>query len=71
MPRFVSQKDFNFFQHINRELVPDAKWVGVWATDIEKYKLPTIPMTEADIKRCYDLQSSSGTWCLSSGINDN
>ena len=37
--------------HTLRELtVPDAKWVGVWATDIEKYKLPTIPMTESDIK---------------------
>ena len=23
--------------------------------DIEKYKLPTIPMTESDIKRCHDL----------------
>ena len=50
-----------------RELtVPDAKWVGVWATDIEKYKLPTIPMTESDIKRCYDLQKDpryeSGIW---------
>jgi len=29
MPRFVSQKDFNFFQHINRELVSDVVDVDV------------------------------------------
>lgn len=29
MPRFVSQKDFNFFQHINRELVADIIDVDV------------------------------------------
>ena len=42
--------------HLRELTVPDAKWVGVWATDIEKYKLPTIPMTESDIKRCHDLK---------------
>jgi len=41
--------------HLRELTVPDAKWVGVWATDIEKYNLPTIPMTESDIKRCHDL----------------
>ena len=41
--------------HLRELTVPDAKWVGVWATDIEEYKLPTIPMTESDIKRCHDL----------------
>lgn len=29
MPRFVSQRDFNFFQHINRELVFDVVDVDV------------------------------------------
>jgi hypothetical protein len=29
MPRFVSQKDFNFFQHINRELIVDVIDVDV------------------------------------------
>ena len=52
--------------HLRELTVPDAKWVGVWATDIEKYKLPTIPMTESDIKRCYDLQKDpryqDGIW---------
>ena len=52
--------------HLRELTVPDAKWVGVWATDIEKYKLPTIPMTESDIKRCHDLQKDpryqEGIW---------
>ena len=52
--------------HLRELTVPDAKWVGVWATDIEKYKLPTIPMTESDIKRCHDLQKDpryqKGIW---------
>lgn len=43
--------------HLRELTVPDAKWVGVWATDIEKYNLPTIPMTESDIKRCHDLKA--------------
>ena len=52
--------------HLRELAVPDAKWVGVWATDIEKYDLPTIPMTEADIKRCHDLKKDprykKGIW---------
>lgn len=52
--------------HLRELTVPDAKWLGVWATDIEKYKLPTIPMTESDIKRIYDLQKDpryqEGLW---------
>jgi len=52
--------------HLRELTVPDAKWVGVWATDIEKFKLPTIPMTDTDIKRCYDLQKDpryqKGIW---------
>ncbi len=42
--------------HLRELTVPDAKWIGVWATDIQKYKLPTDPMTEADIKRCHELK---------------
>lgn len=52
--------------HLRELTVPDSKWVGVWATDIEKYKLPTIPMTESDIKRCHDLKKDpryqEGLW---------
>jgi DNA topoisomerase-6 subunit A len=42
--------------HLRDLTVPDAKWIGVWASDIQKYKLPTDPMTEHDIKRCYELK---------------
>ncbi len=52
--------------HLRELTVPDAKWLGVWATDIEKYKLPTIPMTESDVKRIYELQKDpryqEGNW---------
>lgn len=52
--------------HLRELTVPDAKWVGVWATDIERFELPTIPMTESDIKRCQDLKRdprySHGIW---------
>ena len=52
--------------HLRDLTVPDAKWVGVWASDIEKFKLPTIPMTESDIKRCHDLKKDpryqKGIW---------
>lgn len=43
--------------HIRELTVPDAKWIGVWASDIQKYRLPTDPMTDADIKRCYELKN--------------
>jgi len=42
--------------HLRELTTPDAKWSGVWATDIVEYKLPTDPLTEVDIKRLYELQ---------------
>ncbi len=52
--------------HLRELTVPTAKWVGVWASDIVKYKLPTDPMTEADIKRAQELKKdpryTSGVW---------
>ncbi len=42
--------------HLRELTVPDAKWIGVWASDIQKYKLPTDPMTEQDVKRCHELK---------------
>jgi len=42
--------------HLRELTTPDAKWSGVWATDITNYKLPTDPLTEIDIKRLYELQ---------------
>ena len=58
--------------HLRELTVPDAKWVGVWASDIDRYKLPTIPMTEADIKRCHDLLKDpryhEGLWKRELGV---
>jgi DNA topoisomerase-6 subunit A len=42
--------------HLRELNTPDAKWSGVWATDIVNYKLPTDPLDEFDVKRLYELQ---------------
>jgi len=42
--------------HLRELTTPDAKWSGVWATDIVDYKLPSDPLTDVDIKRLYELQ---------------
>jgi DNA topoisomerase-6 subunit A len=42
--------------HLRELNTPDAKWSGVWATDIVNYKLPTYPLDEMDMKRLYELQ---------------
>ncbi|MFQ6080894.1 MAG: DNA topoisomerase IV subunit A, partial [Candidatus Bathyarchaeia archaeon] len=42
--------------HLRELTTPDAKWSGVWATDIVDYKLPSDPLTAVDIKRLYELQ---------------
>lgn len=42
--------------HLRELTTPDAKWSGVWATDIVDYKLPSDPLTELDVKRVYELQ---------------
>lgn len=42
--------------HLRELTTPDAKWSGVWATDIVNYKLPTIPLDEMDMKRLNELQ---------------
>jgi len=41
--------------HLRELNTPDAKWSGVWATDIVNYKLPTDPLDERDMKRLYEL----------------
>jgi DNA topoisomerase VI subunit A len=52
--------------HLRELTVSTAKWIGVWASDIVKYKLPTDPMTEADIKRAQELRKdpryTGGVW---------
>ncbi len=42
--------------HITDLVTPKAKWAGVWATDIVRYRLPSDPLTEVDIKRLYELK---------------
>jgi len=42
--------------HLRELTTPDAKWSGVWATDIVNYRLPTDPLDEVDVKRLYELQ---------------
>jgi DNA topoisomerase-6 subunit A len=42
--------------HLRELNTPDAKWSGVWASDIINYKLPTDPLDDMDIKRLYELQ---------------
>jgi DNA topoisomerase-6 subunit A len=42
--------------HLRGLTTPDAKWGGVYATDIVDYKLPTDPLTEVDIKRLHELE---------------
>lgn len=42
--------------HLRELTVSSAKWVGVWASDLLKYKLPSDPMTENDIKRAQELK---------------
>lgn len=42
--------------HIRELNTPDAKWAGVWASDIQDYKLPSDPLTDLDIKRLHELE---------------
>jgi len=42
--------------HLRELTTPDARWKGVWATDIVKYKLPSDPLTNMDVKRLNELQ---------------
>jgi DNA topoisomerase-6 subunit A len=42
--------------HLKDLTTPDAKWSGVWATDIDRYKLPSEGLTEVDFKRLRELE---------------
>ncbi|MFB0557634.1 MAG: DNA topoisomerase IV subunit A [Candidatus Bathyarchaeia archaeon] len=43
--------------HLRGLATPEAKWIGVWATDILDYKLPTENLTETDFKRLKELKT--------------
>lgn len=42
--------------HLRELTTPDAKWSGLWATDIVNYKLPSDRLNDIDLKRLYELQ---------------
>ena len=42
--------------HLRELTTPDAKWSGVWATDIVDYELPSDALTDVDIKRLHELE---------------
>lgn len=42
--------------HVKEIVTPSAKWAGVWATDITRYKLPTDKLSDIDIKRLHELE---------------
>lgn len=42
--------------HLRELTTPDAQWIGIWATDIEEYKLPSEKLNAVDLKRLYDLE---------------
>jgi DNA topoisomerase VI subunit A len=42
--------------HLRELTTPDAVWLGVTASDIVKYKLPSDKLTEIDIKRLHELK---------------
>jgi DNA topoisomerase-6 subunit A len=52
--------------HLRELTVPGGKWLGVWGSDIIKYKLPSKPLTDIDIKRIHDLKNdpryTGGIW---------
>ncbi len=52
--------------HLRELTVPTGKWLGVWGSDIIKYKLPSYPLTDIDIKRIYELRDdpryTGGIW---------
>ncbi|NWG08701.1 MAG: DNA topoisomerase IV subunit A [Nitrososphaerales archaeon] len=52
--------------HLRELTVPSGKWIGVWGSDIVKYKLPSNSLTDLDIKRVHELKRDprykGGVW---------
>jgi len=42
--------------HLRGLATPDAKWIGVWGSDVLDYDLPTEPLTDYDYKRLHELK---------------
>jgi len=41
--------------HLRELVTPDALWMGLYPTDMQKYELPTEPMSDVDLKRVHEL----------------
>lgn len=52
--------------HLKELTTPDAKWAGVWASDIVEFKLPSERLNELDLKRLRELERdpryAEGIW---------
>ena len=52
--------------HLTGLTIPDAKWLGVWPSDIKEYDLPSLPLTQSDINKCHtmlkDPRYTKGLW---------
>jgi DNA topoisomerase-6 subunit A len=52
--------------HLRDLTVPTGKWIGVWGSDILKYKLPSDPINDHAVKRIYELRKDpryrKGIW---------
>lgn len=42
--------------HLRELATPEARWMGLYSTDIDRYKLPHDRLREVDIKRLHDMQ---------------
>jgi DNA topoisomerase-6 subunit A len=42
--------------HLKELATPEAKWMGLYSTDIGKYKLPNISLKSVDVKRLYEMR---------------
>jgi len=42
--------------HLRGLTTPEAKWIGVWGSDVLEYKLPTENLTEQDLKRLNEIK---------------
>ena len=43
--------------HLKDLTTPDARWMGLYSTDIDRYKLPSVKLLNVDIKRLHDMQN--------------
>ncbi|GBC69647.1 Type 2 DNA topoisomerase 6 subunit A [archaeon HR01] len=42
--------------HVRELNIPDAVWAGLWASDIERYKLPSMRFNDEDARRVAELE---------------